>query len=120
MSWIYQRFPQWCPPQRNVVMFPLAARWNGLRQDNRDRHDRRMIAARADIDRVGLAQFVCTPYDDPAWDALRPAWMLTVEEQLTWRAVVPIVCFMYVRIHHVDRVKRQLGGEQQVLADPVN
>ncbi|MED6179062.1 hypothetical protein PIB30_113596, partial [Stylosanthes scabra] len=70
------------------------------------RHDRQMIAARADIDRVGLAQFVCTPYDDPAWDALRPAWMLTVEEQLTWRAVVPIVCFMYVRMHHVDRVKR--------------
>ncbi|MED6224941.1 hypothetical protein PIB30_089034 [Stylosanthes scabra] len=27
---------------------------------------------------------------------------------------------MYVRIHHVDRVKRQLGGEQQVPADPVN
>ncbi|MED6160812.1 hypothetical protein PIB30_054803 [Stylosanthes scabra] len=93
---------------------------NGLRQGNRDMHDRRMIAARADLDRVGLAQFVCTPYDDPAWDALRLAWMLTVEEQLTWRAVVPIVGFMYVRMHHVDRVKRQLEGEQQVPADPVN
>ncbi|MED6224942.1 hypothetical protein PIB30_089035 [Stylosanthes scabra] len=57
---------------------------NGLRQENRDRQDKRMLAARADLDRVGLAQFVCTPYDDPAWDPLRPAWMLTVEEQLTW------------------------------------
>ncbi|MED6211778.1 hypothetical protein PIB30_076815 [Stylosanthes scabra] len=65
-------------------------------------------------------EFVCTPYDDPAWDTLRPAWMLTVEEQLTWRAVVPIVWFMYVRMHHVNRVKRQLRREQQVPADPVN
>ncbi|MED6111019.1 hypothetical protein PIB30_048480 [Stylosanthes scabra] len=46
--------------------------------------------------------------------------MLTVEEQRTWMAVVPIVCFMYVRMHHVDRVKRQLAGEQQVPKDPVN
>ncbi|MED6210319.1 hypothetical protein PIB30_063019 [Stylosanthes scabra] len=68
LSWGLARFRQWCLPQRNVVML------NGLRQDNRDKHDRRMIAARANLDRVGLAQFVCTPYDDPAWDALRPAW----------------------------------------------
>ncbi|MED6110651.1 hypothetical protein PIB30_044872 [Stylosanthes scabra] len=96
MSLIYQRFPQWCLPQRNVVMFPLAAR-----------HDRRMIAARADLDRVGLGQFVCTPYDDLAWEPLRPAWMLTVEEQLTWRVVVPIG-------------QETARGEQQVPADPVN
>ncbi|MED6163302.1 hypothetical protein PIB30_078501 [Stylosanthes scabra] len=77
---------QWCPVQRNVVTFPLAARYD-------------------------LSH---------AHDALRPAWMLTVEERRTWRAVVPIVCFMYVRMHHVDRVKRQLGGEQQIPEDPVN
>ncbi|MED6138751.1 hypothetical protein PIB30_077431 [Stylosanthes scabra] len=52
-----------------------------------------------------------------SWDALRPAWMLTAEEKMTWRAVVPIVCFMYVWMHHVDRVKRQLGGEQQIPED---
>ncbi|MED6161139.1 hypothetical protein PIB30_057888 [Stylosanthes scabra] len=105
MFWIYQRFPQWCPAQRNVVTFPLAARLNGLQQENQDKHETQMITARLDLDRLGLAQFACTPYDDPAWDALQPAWMLTVEEQQTWRAVVPIVCFVYVRIHHVDRVK---------------
>ncbi|MED6157615.1 hypothetical protein PIB30_024930 [Stylosanthes scabra] len=65
-------------------------------------------------------QFAWTPYDALAWDALRPAWMLTEEEQRTWLAVVPIVCFMYVRMHHVDRVKRQLGSEQQIPEDPVN
>ncbi|MED6218969.1 hypothetical protein PIB30_031525 [Stylosanthes scabra] len=46
--------------------------------------------------------------------------MLTDEEQLTWRAAVPIVCFMFLRMHHIDRVKRQLGGEQQIPEDPVN
>ncbi|MED6172251.1 hypothetical protein PIB30_048298 [Stylosanthes scabra] len=46
--------------------------------------------------------------------------MLTVEEQKTWRAVVPIVSFMYVRMYHMDWVKRQLGGEQPVPKDPVN
>ncbi|MED6140904.1 hypothetical protein PIB30_098036 [Stylosanthes scabra] len=86
-------------------------------EDNRDRHDTRMVATRFALDRLVVHEFVCTPYDNPAWDALRPAWMLTVEEQMTWRAVVPIVCFMYVGMHHVNRVKRQLGGEQQV---PVN
>ncbi|MED6175959.1 hypothetical protein PIB30_083260 [Stylosanthes scabra] len=46
--------------------------------------------------------------------------MLTEEEQMTWQAVVPIVCFMYARMHHADRVKRQFGGEQQIPEDPVN
>ncbi|MED6121986.1 hypothetical protein PIB30_035423 [Stylosanthes scabra] len=46
--------------------------------------------------------------------------MLTVEEKRTWIAVVPIVFFMYVRMHHVDRVKRRLGGEQQVPEDPLS
>ncbi|QHO06709.1 uncharacterized protein DS421_14g457120 [Arachis hypogaea] len=26
MSWIYQRFPQWCPPDRSVYQYPLVAR----------------------------------------------------------------------------------------------
>ncbi|MED6126959.1 hypothetical protein PIB30_083482 [Stylosanthes scabra] len=26
MSWIYQRFPRWCPDERNVVVFPFASR----------------------------------------------------------------------------------------------
>ncbi|MED6207405.1 hypothetical protein PIB30_035506 [Stylosanthes scabra] len=38
---------------------------------------------------------------------------------MTWQAVVPIVCFMYARMHHADRVKRQFGGEQQIPEDPV-
>ncbi|MED6109543.1 hypothetical protein PIB30_034768 [Stylosanthes scabra] len=95
-------------------------RLNWYQQLNRDNHERRMVQISAELDWLGVHEFACTPYNAPAWDALRPAWMLTEEEQRTWRAVVPIVCFMYVRMHHVDRVKRQLGGEQQVPEDPVN
>ncbi|MED6194252.1 hypothetical protein PIB30_026764 [Stylosanthes scabra] len=120
MSWIYQRFPRWYPDHRDMIVFSLVARLNGYQQLNRDNHERRMVQIRAELDRLGVHEFACTPYDAPAWDAMRPAWMLTDEEQRTWRAVVPIVCFMYVRMHHVDRVKRQLGGEQQVPEDPVN
>ncbi|MED6130999.1 hypothetical protein PIB30_005953 [Stylosanthes scabra] len=87
---------------------------------NRDSHERRMVQIRSQQDRLGVHEFAFTSYDDQVWDALRPTWMLTVEEQLTWRAAVPIVCFMFVRMHHVDRVKRQLGGEQQIPKDPVN
>ncbi|MED6189378.1 hypothetical protein PIB30_095496 [Stylosanthes scabra] len=101
MSWIYQRL-------------------NGYQQLNRDNHERWMMQIRAKLDRLGVHEIACTPYDAPAWDALRPVWVLTQEEQRTWLAVVPIVCFMYVRMHHVDRLKRQLGGEQQISEDPVN
>ncbi|MED6172487.1 hypothetical protein PIB30_050533 [Stylosanthes scabra] len=120
MSWIYQRFPPWCLDVRNVVVFPLASMLNGLRQGNRDTHETHLVNLRLDLDRLGVNEFACTSYDDLAWDALRPPWMLPDEEQRTWRAVVPIVCFMYVRMHHVDRVKRQLGGKQPVPEDPIN
>ncbi|MED6150456.1 hypothetical protein PIB30_072485 [Stylosanthes scabra] len=113
MSWIYQRFPRWCLDARSAIVFLLASRLNGLWQDS-------MVATRLALDRLVIHEFVCTPYDDPTWDALCPAWMLTAEEQMTLRAVIPIVCFMYVRMHHVDRVKRQLGGEQHIPEDPVN
>ncbi|MED6121985.1 hypothetical protein PIB30_035422 [Stylosanthes scabra] len=29
MSWIYQRFPRWCPDHRDAIVFPLVARLNG-------------------------------------------------------------------------------------------
>ncbi|MED6135217.1 hypothetical protein PIB30_044206 [Stylosanthes scabra] len=120
MSWIYQRFPQWCPDERNVVVFSLASRLNGLRQQSRDMHETRMVSMRRRLDRLAVHEFACTPYDEVAWDATRPPWMLADEEQRTWQAVVPIVYFMYVQMHHVDRVKIQLGGEQPILEDPVN
>ncbi|MED6137165.1 hypothetical protein PIB30_062492 [Stylosanthes scabra] len=102
MSRIYQRFPRWCPDARSAIVFLLASRLNGLRQQSRDTYETRMVATRLALDRLGVHEIACTPYDNPAWDALRPTWMLTDEEQRTWRAVVPIVCFMYVRMHHVN------------------
>ncbi|XP_072073473.1 serine/threonine-protein phosphatase 7 long form homolog [Arachis hypogaea] len=32
MSWIYQRFSQWCPPDRGIYQYPLAARLVGSQQ----------------------------------------------------------------------------------------
>ncbi|MED6115088.1 hypothetical protein PIB30_086832 [Stylosanthes scabra] len=46
MSWIYQRFPQWCPNERNVVVFPLTSRLNGLRQQIKIIHETRMVRTR--------------------------------------------------------------------------
>ncbi|MED6160016.1 hypothetical protein PIB30_047556 [Stylosanthes scabra] len=56
----------------------------------------------------------------PQWRAIEPAWVNEMGEIQTWLATVPIVLFMYVRFHHVDRVKRQFGSEQPVPLDPVN
>ncbi|MED6201646.1 hypothetical protein PIB30_097090, partial [Stylosanthes scabra] len=64
--------------------------------------------------------FVWTPYMTPQWRAIEPAWVHEAAEIQTWLATVPIVLFMYVRFHHVDRVKGQFGGEQPVPLHPVN
>ncbi|MED6158948.1 hypothetical protein PIB30_037757 [Stylosanthes scabra] len=38
----------------------------------------------------------------------------------TWRSVVPVVCFNFVGMHHIDRVIRQYGGEQPIPRHPVD
>ncbi|MED6174443.1 hypothetical protein PIB30_069038, partial [Stylosanthes scabra] len=67
-----------------------------------------------------LKRFVWTPYMAPQWCAIELAWVNEVGEIMTWLATVPIVLFIYVRFHHVDRVKRQFSSEQPVPLDPVN
>ncbi|KAL4343388.1 hypothetical protein AHAS_Ahas11G0073400 [Arachis hypogaea] len=52
----------------------------------------------------------CTPYDNVELRQIEPDKLMSDAELYTWRAVVPIVCFHIVEFHHVDRVKRQLGG----------
>ncbi|RYQ92572.1 hypothetical protein Ahy_B09g098797 [Arachis hypogaea] len=64
--------------------------------------------------------FAWRVYDDPAMQALCPPWFCEEEEWGTWLSVVPLLCFNIVRFHHVDRVKRQFNGEQQVPGIPVN
>ncbi|MED6108949.1 hypothetical protein PIB30_029048 [Stylosanthes scabra] len=49
-----------------------------------------------------------------------PDWMCSRPEVHTWRSAVPVVCFNYVGMHHVDRVIRQYGGEQPVPRHPVD
>ncbi|QHN76569.1 uncharacterized protein DS421_19g645030 [Arachis hypogaea] len=43
MNWIYQRFSQWCPPNRGVYQYPLAARLVELQQQSRDQHQDRVL-----------------------------------------------------------------------------
>ncbi|MED6187822.1 hypothetical protein PIB30_116749 [Stylosanthes scabra] len=120
MSWIYHRFPKLGPSDRDVATFPLAVRLIGLGQQSRDRREVRMLRWRYKLDTMGLDQFRWTPYDVPELQALSPDWLRSVHEIHTWRAVVPLVCFNFVEFHHVDRVKKQLGLDQEIPKDPVN
>ncbi|MED6167637.1 hypothetical protein PIB30_004861 [Stylosanthes scabra] len=52
--------------------------------------------------------------------ALIPDWMRSQPEVYTWRSAVPVVCFNYVHMHHIDRVIRQYGGEQPIPRLPVD
>ncbi|MED6110279.1 hypothetical protein PIB30_041470 [Stylosanthes scabra] len=54
LSWIYQRFPRFCPPSRSVMVFPLVSRLNGLAQTSRDTHARRQLEFQNELDRVGV------------------------------------------------------------------
>ncbi|XP_025630442.1 uncharacterized protein [Arachis hypogaea] len=149
MSWIYQRFPQWCPPDRGVYQYPLAARLVGLQQQSRDQHQARVLYWRVSIDWLRFdeishvikdfcyfkyllccntcyfvtqifVQFAWRVYDDPALQALCPHWFREEEEWGTWLSAVPLVCFNIVRFHHVDRVNQQFNREQPVPGIPVN
>ncbi|QHO01815.1 Serine/threonine protein phosphatase 7 long form isogeny [Arachis hypogaea] len=70
MSWIYQRFPQWCPPYRGVYQYPLAARLVGLQQQSRDQHQAKVLYYRVSIDRLRFDEFAWRVYDDPAMQAI--------------------------------------------------
>ncbi|MED6161982.1 hypothetical protein PIB30_066068 [Stylosanthes scabra] len=149
-SWIYLIFPRFCPPSRDLMRFPLVSRLNSLGQISRDTHAQRMLDFRNELDRVGVddvripdlrkGSFACFNlnfckcnlepcfgfsscrplYMAPQWRVIEPGWVNEVGEIETWLATVPIILFMYVRFHHVDRVKRQFGSEQVVPSDPVN
>ncbi|MED6126717.1 hypothetical protein PIB30_081069, partial [Stylosanthes scabra] len=54
LSWIYQRFPRFCPPGRSVMVFPLVSRLNGLALTTRDTQSRRQLEFRNELDRVGV------------------------------------------------------------------
>ncbi|RYQ96244.1 hypothetical protein Ahy_B08g091926 [Arachis hypogaea] len=99
MSWIYQRFLQWCSPDRGVYLYPLAAR---------------VLRWRVSLDLLHFDEFAWRVYDDPALQALCPPWFREEEEWGTWLSAVSLVCFNIIHFHHVDRVKRQFNGEQQV------
>ncbi|RYR57125.1 hypothetical protein Ahy_A05g022855 [Arachis hypogaea] len=80
MSWIYQRFFQWCPPDRGVYQYSLAARLVGLQQQSRDQHQARVLYYRVSNDRLRFDEFAWRVYDDPALQALRPHWFCEEDE----------------------------------------
>ncbi|RYQ92291.1 hypothetical protein Ahy_B09g098476 [Arachis hypogaea] len=103
MSWIYQRFSQWCPPDRRIYQYPLAERMS----QSRDQHEARVLRWRVSIDRLRFDEFAWRVYDDLSLQTLCLPWFCDEEEWGTWLSAVPLVCFIIVRFHHVDRVKRQ-------------
>ncbi|MED6227498.1 hypothetical protein PIB30_114139, partial [Stylosanthes scabra] len=92
----------------------------GAPQPARDQQEGRLLRWRARLDQVSVEQFRWTPYDSPEMQALIPDWMRAQPEVHTWRSAVPVVCFNFVHMHHIDRVIRQYGGEQPVPRLPVD
>ncbi|RYR58919.1 hypothetical protein Ahy_A05g024779 [Arachis hypogaea] len=57
MFWIYQRFPQWCPPDRGVYQYSLVAKLIRLPQLSRDQHEVRVLRWRVFLDRLHFDEF---------------------------------------------------------------
>ncbi|QHN86392.1 uncharacterized protein DS421_16g545850 [Arachis hypogaea] len=80
MSWIYQRSSQWCPLDRGVYQYPLAARLVGLPQQSRDQYEARILHWRVSLDRLRFDEFAWKVYDNPALQALCLPWFREEEE----------------------------------------
>ncbi|RYR21162.1 hypothetical protein Ahy_B03g066427 [Arachis hypogaea] len=120
MSWIYQRFSQWCPPDRQVYMYPMTTRLIGLTQQSRDQHEMRVLRCPLSLDQLLMNEFVWMPYNDPILHVVCPPWFIDEAEWGTWMSVVSLVCFNIVEFHQVDRAKCQFNGEQPVSEAPIN
>ncbi|MED6199067.1 hypothetical protein PIB30_072460 [Stylosanthes scabra] len=118
------RYSRMCPPYSVMDIPPIF--WDflhvliGYQQPGRDQQEGRLLHWRSRLDRVTLDEFRWTPYMTPGMRALIPDWMRSQGEVYTWRSAVPVVCFNYVHMHHVDRVIRQYGGEQPIPRSPVD
>ncbi|RYR66060.1 hypothetical protein Ahy_A03g012006 [Arachis hypogaea] len=59
---IYQKFSQWCPPDRGIYQYPLATRLVGLQQQSRDQHEAKVLHWRVSIDRLRFDEFAWRVY----------------------------------------------------------
>ncbi|MED6161241.1 hypothetical protein PIB30_058872 [Stylosanthes scabra] len=82
---------------------------NRLGQISWDTHARRTLEFRNELDRVGVDDFVWTPYMTPQWRVMEPGWVNEVGEIETWLATVPIVLFMS-RDHQIQIVPTRYPG----------
>ncbi|RYR02536.1 hypothetical protein Ahy_B06g081334 [Arachis hypogaea] len=90
MSWICQRFSQWCPPDRRFFMYSMAARLIGLTQQSRNQHEARVLRWRLAIDQL-------------RWDEVDRVKCQFDGEQLVPGAPV-----------NVDRFQTSTGGDEDV------
>ncbi|RYR11197.1 hypothetical protein Ahy_B05g079671 [Arachis hypogaea] len=83
----------WCPPERQVYMYPMTVRLIGMIQQSRDQHEQRVLRWHRALDQLQLDEFLWTPYNDPALQDICPLWLNDEAEWRTWMSVVPLVCF---------------------------
>ncbi|QHO16557.1 uncharacterized protein DS421_10g304530 [Arachis hypogaea] len=108
MSWIYKRFFEWCPPDRGVYQYPLFASRAGI-----------SMGPGSCVGGFPSTGYGSTRiYDDPALQALCLPWFCEEEEWGTWLSAISLLCFNIFRFYHIDWVKRQFNGEQQVPDTP--
>ncbi|RYR74386.1 hypothetical protein Ahy_A02g009079 [Arachis hypogaea] len=81
----------------------------GLLQQSRDQHEARVLLWRVSIDRLRFDEVSFVSALVSGGGGVRD---MVVSHPLLW--------FNIVRFYHVDRVKRQFNGEQQVPGTPVN
>ncbi|RYR65509.1 hypothetical protein Ahy_A03g011435 [Arachis hypogaea] len=74
----------------------------GLPQQSRDQHEARVLRWRVSLDQLYFDEALCPP------------WFCEEKEWGTWLSAVSLLCFNIIDFHHVDRVKQQFNGEQQV------
>ncbi|KAL7241240.1 hypothetical protein ACSBR2_006793 [Camellia fascicularis] len=111
--WAWYRFPHiaLCRLLRQPIPDgPLITRW-------RDAFIVREISThvlrqyRYSLDRQTFAQVVWRPYNTELIEGLPPYCSDGAD---IWQAVVPLICFFIVEMHHTDRVQRQFGFSQTV------
>ncbi|KAL4381910.1 hypothetical protein AHAS_Ahas04G0180700 [Arachis hypogaea] len=107
MSWIYHRFLTFCHAEYDILRFSLALRLVELEQQTRDHQHNRDLRLWHKLDAL-------------RFNEMTPDWIRNAREIHIWRSMVPLVCFHFVEFHRVDRINRQLGGQQHRLEGPVN